>query len=140
LFVIRFSAAVAYDINWLYIIIPAAAVGALLILLLIVLCVRRSKRKNKNSSILMKGPYSCGVPLPNGAGTNIGRLAGGVGSQIGQQMEMNALLPPNSLVSTLQGQSTPSRIHVPEISLHAVRFQQDLGEGAFGKVRIEYDI
>ena len=125
--------AVAYDINWLYIIIPAAAVGALLILLFIVLCVRRSKRKNKNSSILIKGPYSCGVPMPNGAASNIGRLAG-VNSQMGQQMEMNALLPTNSLVSTLQGQSTPSRIHVPEISLHAVRFQQDLGEGAFGKV------
>jgi len=67
----------------------------------------------------------------NGNGTNIARLAG----QAGQQMEMNALLPPSSLVSTLQGtSSTPSRIHVPEISLHAIRFQQDLGEGAFGKV------
>lgn len=67
----------------------------------------------------------------NGNGTNISRLAG----QAGQQMEMNALLPPSSLVSTLQGTSnTPSRIHVPEISLHAIRFQQDLGEGAFGKV------
>lgn len=72
--------------------------------------------------------------MPNGAATNMARLAG-VGGQTSQQMEMNALLPPSSLGSTLQGQSTPSRIHVPEISLHAVRFQQDLGEGAFGKVR-----
>lgn len=83
----------------------------------------------------MKGPYSCGMPITanGGPGSNIARLAGQPG---GQQMEMNALLPPSSLVSTLQGQtsSTPSRIHVPEISLHAVRFQQELGEGAFGKV------
>ncbi|EFX68694.1 hypothetical protein DAPPUDRAFT_10825, partial [Daphnia pulex] len=86
-----------YDINWLYIIIPAAAVGLLVIVILVVCCVRRSKCKAKNSSVMIKGP--------------------------------------NSMVSTLQGQSTPSRIHVPEISLHAVRFQHDLGEGAFGKVR-----
>ena len=124
--------AIGYDINWLYIIVPAAAVGALIIVLIIVCCVRRSKRKAKNSSVMIKGPYSCGVPMPNGAASNMARLAG-VG-QTGQQMEMNALLPPNSLVSTLQGQSTPSRIHVPEISLHVVRFQQELGEGAFGKV------
>ena len=122
-----------YDINWLYIIIPAAAIGALLIVICIVCCVRRSKRKAKNSSVMIIGPYGCGVPLPNGAGSNMARLAG-VGGQSGQQMEMNALLPPSSIVSTLQGQSTPSRIHVPEISLHAIRFQQDLGEGAFGKV------
>lgn len=83
---------------------------------------------------MMKGAYNCGVPITNGSGSNIGRLAG-IG-QSGQQMEMNALLPPNSLVSTLQGASTPSRIHVPEIPLHAVRFQQELGEGAFGKVSI----
>lgn len=84
---------------------------------------------------MIKGPYSCGAPIPNGTGSNMARLAG-VGGQSNQQMEMNALLPPsnNSMVSTLQGQSTPSRIHVPEISLHAVRFQHDLGEGAFGKV------
>ncbi|XP_046446105.1 inactive tyrosine-protein kinase transmembrane receptor ROR1-like isoform X5 [Daphnia pulex] len=124
-----------YDINWLYIIIPAAAVGLLVIVILVVCCVRRSKCKAKNSSVMIKGPYSCGAPIPNGAGSNMARLAG-VGGQSNQQMEMNALLPPssNSMVSTLQGQSTPSRIHVPEISLHAVRFQHDLGEGAFGKV------
>lgn len=132
------STAAPYDMNWLYIIVPIAAVGALVILLLIVLCIRRSRRQNsKTSSVLMKGPYSCGMPVTgNGAGSNIARLAGVHPHQTaGQQMEMNALLPPSSLVSTLQGPSgTPSRIHVPEISLHAVRFQQELGEGAFGKV------
>lgn len=129
----KILSAIGYDINWLYIIVPAAAVGSLLIVICIVCCVRRSKRKAKNSSVMIKGTYGCGPSLPNGAASNMARLAG-VGGQSSQQMEMNALLPPSSLVSTLQGQTTPSRIHVPEISLHSVRFQQELGEGAFGKV------
>jgi len=109
-----------FEINWLYIGIPSAAIGALLILLLIVLCVRRQKRKSK-SKAAMKNPY-CG-PIIHGS--TIARVPG-------QQMEMNALLPPNSM-ATLQGPIT-NRILAPEFSLHVVRFQQDLGEGAFGKV------
>jgi hypothetical protein len=126
---------------WLYIIVPSAAVGALLILLLIVLCVRRSKRKrhSKGPSVI-KGSYP---------GTN-GRLPGGAQQHPHpqqQQMEMNALLPPSSLSPHSQGSSgvglvsaasanNCNRIPVlaPEYPLHAVRFQQDLGEGAFGKV------
>ena len=112
--------AMGFEINWLYIGIPSAAIGALLILLLIVLCVRRQKRKSK-SKAAMKNPY-CG-PIIHGS--TIARVPG-------QQMEMNALLPPNSM-ATLQGPIT-NRILAPEFSLHVVRFQQDLGEGAFGKV------
>ena len=111
-----------FEINWLYIGIPSAAIGALLILLLIVVCVRRQKRKSK-SKAAMKNPY-CG-PIING--TSIARVPG-------QQMEMSALLPPGNGMATLQGPIT-NRILAPEFSLHAVRFQQDLGEGAFGKVK-----
>lgn len=104
---------------WMYIIIPSASVGALLILLVIVLCVRRQKHNSKGPSV-MKGPYC--APVTDSS----------VGRHPGQQLEMNALLP--SAVSPLQGPAQ-SRMLVPEIAIHAVRFQQDLGEGAFGKVR-----
>ena len=113
--------AMGFEINWLYIGIPSATIGALLILLLIVVCVRRQKRKSK-SKAAMKNPY-CG-PIING--TSIARVPG-------QQLEMSALLPPGNSVATLQGPLT-NRILAPEFSLHSVRFQQDLGEGAFGKV------
>ena len=113
-----------FEINWLYIGIPSAAIGALLILLLIVVCVRRQKRKSK-SKAAMKNPY-CG-PIINGM--SIARVPG-------QQMEMSALLPPGNSMAALQGTmvSQSNRILAPEFSLHVVRFQQDLGEGAFGKV------
>ena len=117
--------AIGFEINWLYIVVPCAAIGALLVLLLIVLCVRRQKRKSKTKAA-MKNPYC--ETITNGPSA-MARVTG-------QQMEMNALLPPSSITS-LQGPMA-NRILAPEFSLQAVRFQQDLGEGAFGKVMFPF--
>ncbi|GFT86851.1 inactive tyrosine-protein kinase transmembrane receptor ROR1 [Nephila pilipes] len=93
------------DYLWLYILLPTIALVALLGLLLGLWCVKRRTKPSPKPP--MKNPKVPMRPI----------------SQQGphQQMEMKALIP-------------RSNVRVPEVPLNTVRFLQELGEGAFGKV------
>lgn len=92
------------DYLWLYILLPSIASVAFVGLLLGLWCVRQ---RNKPSP-----PPAKSAKLPSRPLSQQGQH---------QQMEMKALIP-------------RTQLRVPEIPLTSVRFLQELGEGAFGKV------
>ncbi|XP_076353151.1 inactive tyrosine-protein kinase transmembrane receptor ROR1-like isoform X1 [Tachypleus tridentatus] len=92
------------DYLWLYILLPSIVLVVLIGLLLGIWCMKRRSKPNPSA---IKTPKAVTRPQ-NEQGTN-------------QQVEMNALLP-----------RTQFRAH--EYPLSSIRFLQELGEGAFGKV------
>ena len=103
---------------WLYIMVPA--VSALAILgLSIGLCCMKRKQPPAKPMIVSAGTQ--------GRGFNSNTLQqGGLGSQQGT-LEMNPLL-------TARQQQQKMKTRAMEIPLASIRFLQELGEGAFGKV------
>nr|XP_042903811.1 inactive tyrosine-protein kinase transmembrane receptor ROR1 isoform X1 [Parasteatoda tepidariorum] len=93
------------DYLWLYILLPTIAMVALLGLLLGLWCVRRRTKPSPKPP--MKNAKSPARPVSH-PGPH-------------QQMEMKALIP-------------RANLRVPEVPLNSIRFLQELGEGAFGKV------
>ena len=110
---------------YLYIVIPAVVAVALVSLCIGLCCMRRKTKSNKKAALAAATATNGGQVMHNGQHPN---------------MEMNSLLPqPNSQQQQnaphLQGQQTgPVRQRAREIPLQSVRFMQELGEGAFGKV------
>lgn len=98
------------DYLWLYILLPTIALVALLGLLLGLCCVRRRTKPSPKPPL--KNPKSPGV-RPVSQQQCLGPHQ--------QNMEMKALIPRQNL-------------RVPEVPLNTIRFLQELGEGAFGKV------
>ena len=102
---------------WLYIAVPA--VSALAILgLSIGLCCMKRKQPPAKPMIVSAGTQ--------GRGFNSNTMQGGVGSNQGT-LEMNPLL-------TARQQQQKMKTRAMEIPLASIRFIQELGEGAFGKV------
>lgn len=101
---------------WYYI---APAVGALVLflLLLCICCVRRRNRNKPLTPISLNGTKSVRSLTSPALSTNSSRRA-----RVHNNLEMNALLP----------QRTTNR--VTEYPMSSIRFVQELGEGAFGKV------
>lgn len=92
------------DYLWLYILLPTIAVVAAIGLLLGLWCVRQRSKPSPKPPI-----KNSKVPVRP------------VSQQGTQQMEMKALIP-------------RANFRVPEVPLNSIRFLQELGEGAFGKV------
>ena len=99
---------------WLYIAVPAVSAVAIIGLSIGLCCMRRKQPPAK--------PL---ITPANGRSFNSNTL-GGVGSQQGT-MEMNPLL-------SARQQQQRAKTKAMEIPLASIRFIQELGEGAFGKV------
>ena len=106
------------DFNlWLYVVIPVAGASVLVSLILVFCCVRRKNKKNPGSSGLTT--ISLGASSPRSLITQPSH-------HNYSEMEMNALIP--------KSQPPPPKPRVREFPITSVRFNQELGEGAFGKV------
>ncbi|KAF4518010.1 hypothetical protein B566_EDAN009243 [Ephemera danica] len=119
------------DHLWLYTVIGAAGLAFILLLLLLACCIRRKNSKARRPPLPFPSPRNqANTPGSNGPGPH-------------QLVEMSSLLgPPGSKPprsegghsgagsSHSQGQGCRAR----EFAQEQVRFLQELGEGAFGKV------
>ncbi|XP_054162008.1 inactive tyrosine-protein kinase transmembrane receptor ROR1-like isoform X2 [Oppia nitens] len=104
---------------WYYI-APTVGALALFLLLLCICCIRRRNRNKPSSPVVSLNGTKTGRTLASpGFSTNSARRNRG-----NNTLEMNALLP--------QTRQTTNR--VTEYSMSSIRFVQELGEGAFGKV------
>lgn len=102
------------DFNlWLYVVVPVAGATVLVSIILVFCCVRRKHKKPSLSTI------SLGAGSPRSLITQPSH-------HNYSEMEMNALIP--------KSQPPPPRPRVREFPITSVRFNQELGEGAFGKV------
>ena len=97
---------------WLHVVIPVAGAAILFSIVLISCCVRR-KHKKPLSTISM-GASSPRSLITQPSHHNY------------SEMEMNALIP--------KAQPPPPKPRAREFPITSVRFNQELGEGAFGKV------
>ena len=103
---------------WLYIAVPAVSAVAIIGLSIGLCCMRRKQPPGKP----MIAPSGT-----NGRGYNTGTLGqAGIGSNQGT-LEMNPLL-------SARQQQQKQKTRAMEIPLASIRFIQELGEGAFGKV------
>jgi receptor tyrosine kinase-like orphan receptor 1 len=123
---------------YLYVVIPAV-VAVALVSLCIGLCCMRKKTKSSKKAAMAAASASNNASNANGSQRTL--------SQNGHNanMEMNSLLAPNQQHQQQQQQNAgphlqqqqqqqPVRVRAREIPLQSIRFQQELGEGAFGKV------
>jgi receptor tyrosine kinase-like orphan receptor 1 len=102
------------DFNlWLYVVIPVAGAAVLVSIILVLCCVRR-KHKKPLSTMSSMGASSPRSLITQPSTHNY------------SEMEMNALIP--------QAQPLPPKPRAREFPITSVRFNQELGEGAFGKV------
>lgn len=99
------------DYIWLYVIVPSVAAVALVSLLISVFCIRRRATSKPPPTSLVSNSLQA---LKVSGGKN------GTQSRI-NTMELNKLLP-------------RTRVRAPEFPLSSIRFSEELGEGAFGKV------
>ncbi|XP_065569518.1 tyrosine-protein kinase transmembrane receptor Ror-like isoform X2 [Artemia franciscana] len=106
------------DGTWLYIAVPCVG---LLVLILLVISIVFGRQRNK-SKLIASNQKTAVITQKNVAG-----------SLNNQQLEMSSLLP-RSNQPTPSVASSQQRYTVPEIPLSSIRFLQELGEGAFGKV------
>ncbi|CAG2162204.1 unnamed protein product, partial [Oppiella nova] len=104
---------------WYYI-APTAGALALFLLLLCICCIRRRNRNKPSSPIVsLNGTKTARTLASPAFSTNSSRRSRG-----NTNLEMNALLP----------HSRQPTNRVTEYSMQSIRFVQELGEGAFGKV------
>ena len=105
---------------WLYVVVPV--VGAvILVTITLVLCCLRRRHKKPMSSLSTALSVSAGSPRS--------LVTAPSSTHNYSEMEMNALIP-KQLPQTKQA----SRPRAREFAITSVRFNQELGEGAFGKV------
>ncbi len=113
---------------YLYVAVPALIAVAVLGLCIGLCCMRRGGR-NKNAKEAAKQAAAMPANSAQSGGVNStnGTLATNHGSA---NMEMNSLLPQQ------QQQQHPTRggVRAREFPLSSIRFHEELGEGAFGKV------
>ena len=118
---------------YLYVAVPSVVALAILGLCIGLCCMRRNRRGSKNDKAAATASL---------AGSNMGTGSQRMMSHYQQQngnMEMNSLLPPGSqtgphIIPQQQQQQVPSRPRAREFPLNCLRFIEELGEGAFGKV------
>lgn len=116
---------------YLYIAVPAIVALAIFGLCIGLCCMRKSRRSSK----LVKG-----VSNPSQSCTNVLGDSQRLYQHCGQvgNMEMNSLLPPGSQASLHAAGSTKhlpqQRARAREFPLNCIRFIEELGEGAYGKV------
>lgn len=107
------------DHFWLYVVAPGIGALALFCLLISICCLRRKKRSKTSGS---SNTSNRSINSPNiSLGGGGSRRAGG-GSRTGT-LELSSLLPRKS-----------SATRATEYSISSIRFLEELGEGAFGKV------
>ena len=98
---------------WLYVVTPVAGASVLVSIILVLCCVRRKHKKPLSTiSLGASSPRSLITSQPSNHNYS--------------EMEMNALIP--------KSQPLPPKPRVREFPITSVRFNQELGEGAFGKV------
>ncbi|KAE8743180.1 hypothetical protein FOCC_FOCC011209 [Frankliniella occidentalis] len=112
-------------------ILGVAGVLVLIILVATYICCRRRRVAAQS-----RFPNSCGSKInglkpPRTAASPLHKL-----SNTNQMMEMNSLLPANGTIVSHKSErpSNGGILRVREYQLNNIRFMQDLGEGAFGKV------
>lgn len=115
----------------LYIVFPGAGAVTLIFLIAIYLICRRRRAAARS-----RFPNSCGSKInglkpPRSAASPLHKL-----SSANQMMEMNSLLPANGTIVSHKSErpNNGGILRVREYQLNNIRFMQDLGEGAFGKV------
>ena len=101
---------------WLYIAVPAVSAVAVLGLTIGLCCMRR------------KNPPAKPLILPTGSNR------GFTSAQVTQNMASQGTLEMNPLISNTRQQQQKNKSRAMEIPISSVRFIQELGEGAFGKV------
>ncbi|XP_028969176.1 tyrosine-protein kinase transmembrane receptor Ror-like [Galendromus occidentalis] len=99
------------DYMWLYVIVPSVAAVALVSLLVSVFCIRRRASSKPPPTSLVNNSLQALKVAKNGSATQ---------SRI-NTMELNKLLP-------------RTQVRAPEFPLSSIKFIEELGEGAFGKV------
>ena len=110
---------------YLYIVIPAVVAVALFSLCIGLCCMRRKTKSSKKAAMAAASATNGtqGLQMQNGQNAN---------------MEMSSLLPQQQQQPNAPhlhgGQPQQVRVRAREIPLQSVRFMQELGEGAFGKV------
>ena len=104
------------DFNlWLYVILPVVGAAILAAIILVMCCVRRRQKKplSTMSTLSASSPRSL-VTVPSSAHNY-------------SEMEMNALIPQQLPQKTMKPRAR-------EFPITSVRFNQELGDGAFGKI------
>ena len=116
------------NINLYYIVPVAALVFVALVALAIGLCCLKRRKKSSKKAAMAAAVAASASNVNNGSQRTMI-------SQNGQNtnMEMNSLLPQQNQPHLMQQQQQP-RMRAKEIPLQSIRFMQELGEGAFGKV------
>lgn len=125
------------NINLYYIVPIAALVFVALVALVIGLCcMKRRSKSHKKALMAAQAAAASSTSNINGAGGSTMISQNG-----GHNMEMSSLLPQQQnaphlmpLQQQQHQQQQPVRVRAKEIPLQSVRFMQELGEGAFGKV------
>ena len=114
---------------YLYVVIPAVAAVAIVSLCIGLCCMRRKSKSNKKAALAMANHQ-------NASQTNGSQRTISVNGN-NQSVEMNSLLPQQQQQNAphlQQPTQPPQKVRAREIPLQSVRFMQELGEGAFGKV------
>ena len=123
---------------YFYVLIPAVVVVALVTLAIGLCCMKRRNKSNKKAALAAAAAASA-----NGSSNACNTINGSQRTMNGQNtnMEMSSLLshPQHQIQNAphlmpSQQQQTPVRMRAKEIPMQSVRFMQELGEGAFGKV------
>lgn len=114
----------------LYVAFPAAALLLLTCSIVTYWCCRR-RRVAAQSRFPSSASKMNGMKPPRSATSPLHKL-----SSANQMMEMNSLLPANGTIISHKSErpSNGNILRVREYQLNNIRFMQDLGEGAFGKV------
>ncbi|XP_022657021.1 tyrosine-protein kinase transmembrane receptor Ror-like isoform X3 [Varroa destructor] len=99
------------DYMWLYVVVPSVAAVALISLLVSVFCIKRRTSSKPPPSSLVNNSLQALKVAKNGSAAQ---------SRI-NTMELNKLLP-------------RTQVRAPEFPLSSIKFIEELGEGAFGKV------
>lgn len=107
-----------FDLFWWYILAPSVGAVALFMLMICICCVRRRNRSKPSTPLSLNGTKTSRTLTSPALSTNSSRR-----SRAHNNLEMNALLPQNRQTN-----------RVTEFPMTSIRFVQELGEGAFGKV------
>lgn len=108
---------------WLYIVLPALGALCLVLVILVLCCLRRKQKKPLASLNGSASPRSMVTTTQASSHHNY------------SEMEMNSLIPPHTLpIPPSMQPYHPPKPRAREFPITSVRFNQELGEGAYGKI------
>ena len=115
-----------------YIVIPAVVVVAIVAFCIGLCCMKRRSKSSKKAAMMAAASNVTNHNVTNGSQRTLSHNGQAAGN-----MEMNSLLPQGQQQNGpphLQQQQQQPRVRAREVPLQSIRFMQELGEGAFGKV------